>query len=158
MTNAGWREIGNSRIYFRSMWEANYARYLEWLREQHQIAGWWYEPETFWFEKIRRGVRSYKPDFLVCDLNGNKTYYEIKGYMDARSKTKIKRMALYYPDVKLIVIGQSNYALIARMVGKLIPGWESQPKQRGISWSSPKAWQSKATARFRSGGGRSRKF
>jgi hypothetical protein len=28
---AAWREIGGIRKYYRSKWEANYARYLEWL-------------------------------------------------------------------------------------------------------------------------------
>ena len=55
---AGWREIAGRRIYFRSRWEANYARYLQWLKDRGEIVDWEYEPETFWFEKIKRGVRS----------------------------------------------------------------------------------------------------
>ena len=47
---AGWREIGGYKKYYRSRWEANYARYLEWLRNNNLIAGWLHESETFWFE------------------------------------------------------------------------------------------------------------
>src|SRR5690606_8292944 len=53
-------DLGN--IFFRSSWEANYARYLNFLKSQGHIYKWEFEPDTFWFESIRRGVRSYLPD------------------------------------------------------------------------------------------------
>src|SRR4051812_46374772 len=68
-------------------------------------AVWEYEPDTFWFEKIKRGVRSYLPDFI--DMNGT-SYHEVKGWMDPKSVTKIKRMA-NYPAVKLVVITGKEY-------------------------------------------------
>ena len=61
----GWREIGGKRKYFRSKWESNYARYLQFLKEHKQIEDWHHECETFWFEGIKRGVCSYLPDFKV---------------------------------------------------------------------------------------------
>ena len=39
---AGWREIGDKRCYFKSAWEANYARYLQWLKENGRIIDWEY--------------------------------------------------------------------------------------------------------------------
>ncbi len=122
-SSAGWREIGGQRCYFRSGWEANYARYLEWLRQQKQIEGWEHEPETFWFHTIKRGVRSYLPDFRVTE-RGKISYHEVKGWMDPRSKTKLKRMAKYYPDILMIVIGKKEYQAIAKVVGKMIQDWE----------------------------------
>jgi hypothetical protein len=98
-TKAGWREIGGKRNYYRSMWEANYARYLEYLKRHHLIMDWEYEPVTFWFESIKRGVRSYKPDFRVTDSDGAVVYHEVKGFMDTKSATKLKRMSKYYPLV-----------------------------------------------------------
>lgn len=121
---AAWREIGGYRKYFRSRWEANYARYLQWLKEQGQIAEWAHEPTTFWFEGIKRGTCSYLPDFLVTEKDGSQTYYEVKGWMDDRSKTKLKRMAKYHPAVKLIVVREKEYKAIAKSVGALIEGWE----------------------------------
>ena len=121
---SGWREIGGRRIYFRSMWEANYARYLEWLRENGEIEGWEYEPETFWFEKIRRGVRSYKPDFRVRENNGKHVWHEVKGWMDDRSRTALKRMAKYYPDETVILIEASSYKSIKSTMHRIIPDWE----------------------------------
>jgi hypothetical protein len=120
---AGWREIADRRIYFRSRWEANYARYLQWLKERGDLLDWEYEPETFWFDAIKRGVRSYKPDFRVHELNGDKPFHEVKGWMDARSKTTLKRMAKYHPHETVIVVREKEYRAIARF-SAMIPGWE----------------------------------
>lgn len=122
---AGWREIGGKRNYYRSRWEANYARYLEWLKQNGTIADWQHEPETFWFDAIKRGVRSYKPDFRVWEVNGQSNLHEVKGWMDARSKTTLKRMAKYYPAETVIVIREKQYKEIARKIGPMIEGWES---------------------------------
>lgn len=122
--SAGYRDdLGE--IYFRSKWEANYARYLNLLKERGEIFQWEYEPDTFWFEQIKRGVRSYKPDFKVWDKEGSDPYYiEIKGYMDQKSKTKISRMAKYYPNVKLILVDAKSYYSL-RSIAHIIPKWES---------------------------------
>jgi hypothetical protein len=121
---AAWREIGGTRKFYRSRWEANYARYLEWMKKQGQIKSWEHEPKTFWFEGIKRGCLSYLPDFRVIDFYGNETYHEVKGWMDDRSKTKIKRMAKYHPDVILIVIEAKQYKAIEKSATKFIQGWE----------------------------------
>lgn len=121
---AAWREIGGVRKFYRSRWEANYARYLEWLRLRGQIQKWEHEPETFWFKGVKRGCVSYLPDFRVTAAGGAVEYHEVKGWMDARSKTKLKRMAKYHPKVKLIVIGAKEYKSLLPIVSKLIPDWE----------------------------------
>lgn len=121
---AGWREIGGYNKYYRSRWEANYARYLQWLKEKGALQSWLHESKTFWFEEIKRGCRSYLPDFEVRENNGEIIFHEVKGWMDDRSKTKIKRMAKYHPDVKLIVIDGKKYKEIEKKVSALIEGWE----------------------------------
>jgi hypothetical protein len=111
--------------FFRSSWEANFARYLNLLQKNGDIHHWEYESETFWFEAIKRGVRSYKPDFKVWDTEESEPYYyEVKGYMDAKSKTKLKRMAKYYPAVKIIVFGRGEYNDLRKKLSRVIPGWE----------------------------------
>lgn len=110
--------------YFRSCWEANWARYLNWLIEQGAIARWEYEAETFEFP-VRRGSRFYTPDFKVWNSDNTIEYHEIKGYMDQRSATKLSRMARYYPQIKIIVIDKSCYGDVARKVGGMIPEWET---------------------------------
>ena len=111
-------------MYFRSSWEANYARYLNWLVKNEAIQDWGYEVDEYEFTAIKRGTRFYKPDFKVWGNGGGFEYHEIKGYMDATSKTKLKRMAKYYPKIKVIVIGKIEYKDIERDIKPFIPYWE----------------------------------
>lgn len=110
--------------FFRSRWEANYARFLNFLLSSGTIKRWVYEPITFWFENIRRGCRSYTPDFLVERPDGTDFYVEVKGWMDPKSKTKLARMARYYPHVPITLIGATEYKQLAKQWGKSLPNWE----------------------------------
>jgi len=111
--------------YFRSAWEANFARYLNLLQSNGNIHHWEYEPDTFWFEAIRRGTRSYLPDFKVWDTaDAEPYYYEVKGWMDAKSKTKLKRMAKYHPGIKVIVFGKKEYTDLRKKLSAVIPNLE----------------------------------
>jgi hypothetical protein len=113
-------DINGVEIFFRSSWEANYALYLDFLIKQKQIKKWEYEKETFWFENIKRGVRSYKPDFKVYNNNTTIEYHEVKGWMDSKSKTKLKRMTKYYPEISVVLIDAPVYKDIKNKVGKLL--------------------------------------
>jgi hypothetical protein len=123
---AGWRTIGGQRCYFRSKSEANAARYLQWLVDRGEVVGWRHEMTTFWFDGIKRGVRSYMPDFYVIPTQATEPsyYVEVKGYLDAKSKTKLKRMAKYHPDVKVELWDAKRMAGLTRTVGPLIQDWE----------------------------------
>ncbi len=121
---AGWREIGGRRIHCRSRSEANYGRYLEWLRARGDIKDWAHEPETFWFDGVRRGCVSYKPDYTVTENSGRVVRHEVKGWMDDKSRVKLKRMAKYHPNIVILVITSETYAGIAKTVSGLIAGWE----------------------------------
>lgn len=108
--------------FFRSRYEANYARFLNY----HQIE-WTYEKKTFWFLNIKRGVRSYTPDFY---LPATDEYHEVKGWMDAKSKTKLKRMKKYHPDVKIVVVDGAWFkAANKQRMCHFIPGWECDHKR-----------------------------
>lgn len=109
-------------IYVRSSWEANYARYLKWLQGLGEIERWEYEPDTFEFP-VKRGSRFYTPDFKVFE-RGSFYYVEVKGYMDERSATKLKRMALHHPQVKVVIVASKEMAAIYRAVGAMVPHWE----------------------------------
>jgi len=121
---AGMRQIGSIEKFYRSSWEANYARYLEYLKINGHIKNWWHEPRTFWFEKIKRGTRSYLPDFQVFRLDDTHYWIEVKGYMDAKSKIKIKRFRKYYPEEELIIKDGSWFKENSRKISILCPGWE----------------------------------
>ena len=102
-------DIGGKVFFARSSWECNVAAYLNFLKLNKEILDWEHEPETFWFEKIKRGVRSYLPDFKITKRDGSFYFLEVKGWMDSKSATKIKRMALYYPNIELQVISSKRY-------------------------------------------------
>jgi len=89
--------------FFRSDWEANYCRFLKFQKVEYK-----YESKEFWFEDIKRGCRSYKPDLY---LPKEDRYIEIKGWLDNKSFTKLKRFKKYYPEdfAKLTaVVGSMN--------------------------------------------------
>jgi hypothetical protein len=118
-----WAEIGGKRNFYRSRWEYRYALYLEFMKKHGHILDWEHEPTTFWFDGIRRGTNNYKPDFCVTFPSGNKEYFEVKGYMDAKSKTKIKRMAKYHPDVVLRIIDGKWFKENGRKLKNVLKGW-----------------------------------
>ena len=123
----GWKagkraDLGDKR--YRSAWEANYARYLNWLKATGNIHHWEFEPDTFWFMQIKRGVRSYLPDFKVWESPTATPYYvEVKGWWDPKSLTKLKRMKKYYPDIRVDIVSRKEYNAIKRW-SRLIPNWE----------------------------------
>lgn len=108
-TKRGWHTINDRRFYFKSSWEEIFARYLQFLKENNEIQEWEYEPQTFWFEQIKRGTRSYLPDFKITRLDSTHYWVEVKGYMDSKSHTKIKRFKKYYPQERLIVITEEKH-------------------------------------------------
>jgi hypothetical protein len=78
--------------YFRSSWEANFARILNYLGIK-----WYFEPKKF---EISEG-KTYTPDFYLPQLD---TWVEIKGYwFDDAYEKYIKFITEYYQlRVKLI--------------------------------------------------------
>jgi hypothetical protein len=110
--------------FVRSSWEANIYRYLMFLKENKQIKDFQYEPDTFWFEKIKRGTRSYTPDFKVIENNGDIIYWEVKGWFDKKSKTRAKRMGKYYPNIKIRMIHSKEYRELAKQLKGIIKKWE----------------------------------
>ena len=118
-----WAEIGGKRNFYRSRWEYRYALYLEFMKKHKHIIEWEHEPKTFWFEGMKRGTNNYKPDFRVVFPSGNDEWIEVKGYMDSKSATKMKRMAKYHPDVKLRVIGKEWFKQNGGKLKNIISGW-----------------------------------
>ena len=113
-TKSGKRSDLNGQ-FFRSAWEANIARLFNAMKIK-----WEYEPKTFYFEKIRRGCISYTPDFYLPEYD---VWIEVKGWMDDKSRTKLKRFAKYYPNEKLELIDSKRYREIEKKA-KTLPYWE----------------------------------
>ena len=119
-----WLDFGNGKkYYFRSSWERNYARYLQWLKNSKKIKEWAYEPKRFMFPE-KRGNNSYLPDFLVTENDNSKHWVEIKGYMDKSSEVKLNRFRKYYPDEYIMLIDKDIYRKLSSQLKNLIEGWE----------------------------------
>lgn len=119
-----WRTVGGKEIFFRSSWEWRYAVYLQWCKEKGFVKFWAHEPKTFWFESIKRGVRSYLPDFWVQNDKDETYYVEVKGYYDRRSVTKIKRFRKYYPQEKLVLVDSKWFRENGKKLSVLIPEYK----------------------------------
>ncbi len=124
VSKAKWITLGDQTFYARSKWEANYACYLEFLKKNNLILNWEHEPKTFWFEEIKRGVRSYLPDFRIDRKDGTHYWVEVKGFMDSKSATKIKRFNKYYKDEELVVISKDWFKQNSSKLMKYVQSWE----------------------------------
>lgn len=116
-TKSGKREDLNN-IFFRSSWEANIARYYNYLGIK-----WQFEPKTFIFDTIKKGCVSYLPDFYLPEED---KWVEVKGWMDKKSITKLNRFKKYYPEEykKLELIDSKKYYEIQKKVSHFIANWE----------------------------------
>ena len=121
--SAGKRADIRGGTFFRSKTEANFARILELWKKQGVIKEWDYEQEEYEFP-VSRGIRSYKIDFRVWENHGGISRYEIKGYMDRVSKTKLNRMKKYFPDIKIIVVNSKLFESYAKNSKGMIPECE----------------------------------
>lgn len=83
--------------YFRSCWEANFARILN-----VQQKTWQYEEHTFQLENSI----SYTPDFYVIE---DDIFYELKGRMDDKSQRQLELMKTKFSHIKLEVIDSAKY-------------------------------------------------
>ena len=99
-TKTGYRKDIDLNV--RSNWEANFVRVLNAYKIKFE-----FEPTVFSFP-IKRGVKGYTPDFY---LTATDEWVEMKGYLDSKSKTKIKRFKRYYPkEFKNFTCIVSKYA------------------------------------------------
>ena len=106
-------------IWFRSSWEANYARLLNYYKGQHLIKSWEFEPHTF---DVEDGT--YLPDFMVESPDGSIAYHEVKGHMTDVGQRKLNGMVKVHPDVDLLLVDAGKYKLLEYMYADRIPHWE----------------------------------
>ena len=128
----GWSREGyreDLKRGFRSSWEANIARILN-----YKNLGWQYEEKTFelkppkYYSKgvMRRtpedtqGFMIYMPDFVLEDG----TIIEVKGFWDNRSRTKVSQFMEQYPNEKYLVIDVDIYRCLALKYKDIISNWE----------------------------------
>lgn len=96
--------------YFRSNWEANYARILN---LENKV--WKYEVKTF---QLSEG--SYTPDFWIEDDN---TFVEIKGRSTALQKFQL--FCKEFPSIKIKLIDAAEYVKLRKQYKDIII-WEGK--------------------------------
>lgn len=115
-------------LYVRSIMEANWMRWLLYQQKLGIVAKVAYEPKEIYYEvdrsllPKRAVINSYQGDFRVEYPDGRWEIHEVKGYMDARSKTKLRLMAKFFSDVSIVVIDQVAYRAVQPYAELL--GWE----------------------------------
>lgn len=132
-----------NNLFFRSGMEANCYRLF---KDMDHIASIEYEPVDFGFYEfgIKKGTVSYTPDFRITYKNGTQVWIEVKGFLKAQDKVKMRRFKKFYPleASKLQVIVSSKksktgqffvqenipilfeYNELNKQYKKVIPGWE----------------------------------
>jgi hypothetical protein len=122
----GGRRPDLGATWYRSSWEANYARYLNFLMRLGVVEAWEFEPQTFWFEGIKRGACSYLPDFRVKYKGDDRLeYVELKGWVQPKDRTKWRRMKKYHPEIKLTIVAAKEYYALQKKWASAIQHWES---------------------------------
>jgi len=58
--------------------------------------------------------------------NGTHQWHEVKGWMDARSKTKLKRMAKYHPAEIVRVFDGAWFKSANRNLSGIVPDWATK--------------------------------
>lgn len=114
--HGGYRE--DLSHYFRSAWEANIARILNY----YSIL-WEYECRRFDFEEEESEVLSYQPDFYLPQYD---IWIEVKGWMDDKSKKRLELFEMYYPCEfkKLLLIDSQHYLYADKIYRPVIDLWE----------------------------------
>lgn len=103
-------------VYFRSTWEANFARVLRLMKVEYQ-----FEPNIFWLKRSDGADISYTPDFYLSKTN---EYIEVKGYWMDDAKMKFDLFRNQYPDIKIKVVDSPKYKMYEKRFKHQIEEWE----------------------------------
>lgn len=124
IAQAAWSDLGGHHHYYKSKAERRFAAYLEFKLTRGEIQSWTPEEKRFEFMALRHGVTSYLPDFRVTMNDGTIRYFEVKGWLDPKSRTALKRMKLYYPEISITLIDKAWFKTRAPSLAALVPHWE----------------------------------
>lgn len=109
------KRIDLNNQYFRSTWEANFARIIQYNNKQYE-----YEKHVFPV-KIDGNDCTYLPDFKIDNI-----FYEIKGYWYDDAKIKTEAFMQQYPEIKLVIVDSEKYYKLRNKYKKLIDNWEGR--------------------------------
>lgn len=101
--------------YFRSSWEANFARILNYCGIKFE-----YEQKRFIFAES-----SYLPDFYLPE---KETYIEVKGYWK-NGFEKLTQMHKSNPNISLKILDYEAYLELQKKFSDKIPTWEFKTRR-----------------------------
>jgi len=108
-TNFTRKDLG---CFFRSKWEANIARILNYISKD-----WQYEKKVFYIRSLNK---NYIPDFFVS----NRYFIEVKGYMRDEDSELIDAFKREYSDKILKIIDWKFYKRLTTRYKSKISNWE----------------------------------
>lgn len=129
---------------YRSGWERDFARVLEFLQNWGVVEGWDYEPQRFDFQGLgyKLGPFVYTPDFVVkfndyidqkkieyirdiLPVERSQTVYiEVKGQEKGKDRNKWRRFRKHTGNT-LWIIKKEEMFLLQTKFKQQIPFWES---------------------------------
>ena len=121
---SGWRFIKDDDIpiWFQTKWAANYARYLEWLRNAGYFKEWRYQPKNFPIKGIRGG---YTPDFRILRNDEAHFWIETKNiHEDLDLYEKTVYFEMNYPDETLVMADINWFEENGEMLKRHLSDWE----------------------------------
>ena len=80
--------------------EKEFAHYLQKQLDEHKIFSFAFEPVTL---KLAKDLR-YTPDFMVHEIDGSITYYEVKGFWRDDALAKIKMASEKFPLFRFVSV------------------------------------------------------
>jgi hypothetical protein len=111
-TSKSFRREDLENTYFRSSWEANFARYLN-------LKGIAWEYEKYRFKLSNN--KTYIPDFFLPQEN---KFIEVKGYWRSQALKKFKMFEEEYPNISIEVFGKEEYKQLEEEFKDKIRNWE----------------------------------
>jgi hypothetical protein len=100
--------------YFRSRWEANTARILEYENIPYN-----YEAEVIVLLREDGTELRYRPDFKLSNR-----WIEVKGWWNERSKLIKQLMTEQHPEIQIEYVGEEVYKELEDYYASRIPQWE----------------------------------
>lgn len=98
--------LGRMKAGVMNKTEQAFNDYLQRILDRHEIFTFAFEPVTF---KLAKDCR-YTPDFLVHELNGHITFYEVKGFWTDDAKVKVKVASEKFPMFRFVVVKKRTKA------------------------------------------------
>lgn len=105
--------------FFRSRWEANFARILRYMRLD-------YDYEANRFDLIDS---VFIPDFYLSKQN---LFVEIQGFLRKTKQDKLKKFSELYPNIKLFILDAQGYGKLENVYSPLIHSWEFSGSKKEV--------------------------